>query len=185
MSPLNPLDHVVDLLKRATHEIPAEYFRLPVTDIPLGKWRERVYCYELYHQLRCIWSKGFRYSLGGEVDKISCPNFRETKIPRAKPDLLVHSPGNMRDNLAVIEVKPTVGLSTARVRKDIRTLKYFKSNAGYEAGVPLVVWPKRGTLGNDPTCSRKRRSLSRGLHYSASRRGWKGCRGDRFRLRIG
>jgi len=36
----------------ASARIAADYFQLPVADAD-SVYRERVYCYELYHQLRC------------------------------------------------------------------------------------------------------------------------------------
>ena len=47
------------LLRAATSAIAAEYFLLPVAvppgGVPRSDFRERVYAYELYHQLRCRW----------------------------------------------------------------------------------------------------------------------------------
>ena len=56
-----------DKLIAATTRIADDYFQLPVADAE-GAYRERVYCYELYHQLRSEW-RDFPFSLGGEVDK--------------------------------------------------------------------------------------------------------------------
>ncbi len=113
----------IDLLKTATAAIAEEYFMLPVAGIPDAIWRERVYCYELYHQLRNAWPEDFPYSLGGEVDKSAHPLFSGTAIDSKKPDFLIHSPGSMNRNLAIVEVKPTARMS--EVEKDIQTLKGF------------------------------------------------------------
>ena len=133
---------VVELLQQATIEIAAEYFRLPVTDMPLGSSRERVYCYELYSRLQSLWPDALqRYSLAGEVDKASHPRITRTRAKNKKPDFIIHSPGNMDDNLAVIEVKRTTNLT--EVQKDMETLKFFKSDAGYQAGVLLLFGPSK------------------------------------------
>jgi hypothetical protein len=65
-----------NLLTAATQLVDAEYFLLPVADQnggePIIQYRERVYSYELYHQLRVKWPH-WDYSLGGEVDKRKHP----------------------------------------------------------------------------------------------------------------
>ena len=95
------------LLVAATDKIHRTYFHLPIDGSNLPIYRERVYCYELYHQLRTIWPDDYPFSLGGEVDKSGHPLFRDhPKLRDAKPDLLVHQPGNMDGNLVVLEVKP-------------------------------------------------------------------------------
>jgi len=68
-------------------------------------YRERVYAYELYHQLRVRWPAEWEYSLAGEVDKRGHPLIRGGLLDNAKPDLLIHVPGRMA-NLAAIEIKP-------------------------------------------------------------------------------
>jgi hypothetical protein len=93
-------------LATACERIDAEYFQVPVKDAE-SMYRERVYCYELYHQLRRDWRR-FPFGLGGEVDKTGHPLFRDGPYAASKPDLLVHEPGNMEHNLACVEVKPCI-----------------------------------------------------------------------------
>src|SRR5262245_38397876 len=97
------LGHLHSLIHAAASNVSREYFQVPVADAE-AVYRERVYCYELYHQLRCLWDR-FPFSLGGEVDKSGNPHFAEGPYAQAEPDFLVHTPGAMGDNLAVIEVK--------------------------------------------------------------------------------
>src|SRR5271166_4608826 len=113
----------------------AEYFQLPVADAD-SVYRERVYCYELYHQLRVSWGD-FPFSLGGEVDKIGHPHFRNGPYAMSKPDLLIHEPGSMERNLACMEVKPN-GRPNAELRNDLRKLTWFCRNARYHRGIFLV-----------------------------------------------
>jgi hypothetical protein len=80
------------LIEATTAAIGDPYFQLPVAQLADAVYRERVYCYELYHQLRSIWN-GFDFSLGGEVDKAGHPHFRDGHYAHAKPDFLVHRPG--------------------------------------------------------------------------------------------
>jgi len=104
------LDLLRSLLANATARIAPEYFLLSVADAegggPLVQYRERVYAYELYHQFRQTWPDHWPYSLAGEIDKRGHPIVRGGILDNAKPDLLVHVPGQMDRNLAVIEIKP-------------------------------------------------------------------------------
>jgi hypothetical protein len=98
------------LIALATAGITPDYFLLPVADAeggePLLLYRERVYAYELYHQLRRIWPEDWLYTLAGEIDKRGHPIIRGGYLDNSKPDLLVHIPGRMDANLAVLEIKP-------------------------------------------------------------------------------
>lgn len=128
-------DHLLSLFLEAIPQISHEYFLLPIAD-SRSIYRERVYCYELYHQLRSRW-EDCPYSLGGEVDKSGHPLFRETHYARAKPDLLVHVPGSMERNLAAVEVKP-VTVTLKDLRLDVLKLRWFIRNAHYHAGILIV-----------------------------------------------
>ncbi len=111
------------------------YFQLPIAGENHPRYRERVYCYELYHQLRLLLQSEpalADYALSGEIDKQRHPIVRHSS-----PDLVCHIPGYMA-NLAVVEVKP-VTASMSGARKDLRTLDYFVCPAvGYHVGVWLV-----------------------------------------------
>lgn len=125
-----------ELLQTATRAIPGEFFLLPVVNAD-GRnpaiYRERVYCYELYHQLRIEWDKVPRsYALNGEIDKQGHPYFPEGGL---QPDLLVHKPGTHR-NFAVIEIKPCTGRKKGII-KDLKTFERFLS-FGYKRCIYLV-----------------------------------------------
>jgi hypothetical protein len=98
-------------------------------------YRERVYCYELYHQMRLLWPIKTPYSLCGEVDKRGHPFYRGNELDQAKPDFLVHIPGELR-NYAVIEVKP-INARHRGIYKDLKTLTTFRRNAGYQRAIYL------------------------------------------------
>lgn len=105
------------------------------------KYRERVYAYELYHCLRSIWPE-WQYSLGGEIDKRNHPLIRGQNLDNVKSDLLVHVPGDMDDNLAVVEIKaagpqPPTSERLA-VTTDLKKFFGFHARARYEAGFLLV-----------------------------------------------
>jgi hypothetical protein len=128
-------EHLRELIRGATSRVGPQYFQLPVADAD-AVYRERVYCYELYHQLRCLWD-GFPLSLGGEVDKRGNPHFENGPYARAKPDFLVHRPGDMEENLASVEVKSAI-VDLADLRADLRKLVWFCQNARYFRGVFLI-----------------------------------------------
>ncbi|MET4374829.1 hypothetical protein ABIA99_007561 [Bradyrhizobium sp. LB12.1] len=125
-----------NLLASATAEIGREYFRLPIHGGgPV--YRERVYCYELYHQMRRRWPDDGPYRLNGEVDKAAHPVLSRLDASYAKPDLLVHGPGDMGRNHAIIEVKSQKATAEG-IEKDIRTLSLFRRRVGYERAIYLI-----------------------------------------------
>ena len=109
------------ILERATAALSPEYFLLPVQGGDFV-YRERVYCYELYHQLRCQWPDECEYVLNGEVDKQQHPNFDGPGYP--KPDFIVHVPGSA-ENFAAIEVKGP-GAAPGDIRTDLSKLLQFQ-----------------------------------------------------------
>lgn len=121
------------IFQDATAAIEPEYFLLPIHGAP-SVYRERVYCYELYHQMRRLWPCNSRYRLNGEVDKRAHPYFQNGGEP--KPDFLVHVPGT-GENYAVIEVKPS-RTSYAGIRKDLETLMRFRCEIGYGRAIYLI-----------------------------------------------
>jgi hypothetical protein len=124
-----------EILQQATAAIGREYFLLP-RDGADAVYRERIYCYELYHQMRRRWPDPdlCRCRLNGEIDKGGHPYFRGER-GKPKPDLLVHVPGT-GDNDAVIEVKSSRA-KAKEIRKDLATLARFM-RLGYRRAIYLV-----------------------------------------------
>lgn len=123
------------IIRTATTAIERGYFHLEI-DGGDPVYRERVYCYELYHQMRVLWPVGCEFYLNGEVDKAAHPILRKLGGDRKKPDLLVHKPGYMIGNHAIIEVK-NVRANKEGIRKDIETLDIFVRKVGYQRAVYL------------------------------------------------
>lgn len=137
----NISDEFTKLLKSATGEIDSTYFKLSEDGRP-WVFRERVYCYELYHQLRIAIADSFLaetdYVLNGEVDKSGHHHFQEKGLLRLKPDLLLHCPGTMNGNHTVVEVKPA-NYRVVGLHKDLVTLhRLHKMPKGYRRQVLLV-----------------------------------------------
>lgn len=100
-------------------------------------YRERVYCYELYHQMRLRWPAEGPFRLNGEIDKSAHPILSQLGASYAKPDLLVHGPGDMGLNHAIIEVKSLMA-RPAGIHKDLKTFSLFRADVGYERAIYLV-----------------------------------------------
>jgi hypothetical protein len=122
---------ILRALIEASRQIGDKYFLLTVAykDRPIK--RERVYCYELYHQLR-VALHGIPLTLTGEPDKRGHTDFTN-KQPN--PDFILHTPGHHADNMAVIEVE--CRLNRAHLTKDLKTLKLMKGK-GYRVLVLLL-----------------------------------------------
>ena len=90
-----------------------------------GKYLERPFAYEFYHQLRKLIDSG-DVDFGGpviqaEVDKSSQHCFKNRKIP----DFIIHVP-NTQKNLAVIEFK--LAANFRNLEADLKKLAGFKNN---------------------------------------------------------
>ena len=134
------MDNLDDIIAAATGAIAEKYYSMPI-DGSTPIYRERVYCYELYHQMRCLWGD-CPYTLGGEVDKRGHALLSSLGIDGGIPDLLVHGPGRMEDNFAIIEVKAS-GLqrgmvSDELIKADVAKLVEFVTFAGYRHPLFLV-----------------------------------------------
>jgi len=130
------MEEFSELLERATAAIDPGYFRLSIHGgDPV--YRERVYCYELYHQMRKLWPDSCAFCLNGEVDKAAHPVLMRLGADGFKPDFLVHRPGDMAGNHAVMEVKPA---RSARhgAAKDLNTLSVFRHTVGYQRAIYLI-----------------------------------------------
>ena len=153
---MEALIKVLDWLRRASQQVGEEYMMLPVAGSD-PQYRERVYCYEFYHQLRCQWDPNFEFSPCGEIDKRDHAYVQGKHLDMITPDLLVHQPGDMNatSNLLAIEVKPANAL-IKEMRKDLRKLTALRRDLkdAYDApanynhalfwlfGLPREGWPE-------------------------------------------
>lgn len=116
------------------------------------KYGERVFCYELYHQLKSLIDRYRRDSpqflagteLQGEVDKMQIlgliERFGLTGLSREfVPDFLMHSPGNADNHPFVIEVKCVRGLSPFAIIRDLEKLDEFIIRYRYQRGLFITV----------------------------------------------
>ena len=130
------MQELTSIIKGATAGIGRDYFLLRI-DGGDSIYRERIYCYELYHQMRLRWPDNTKFYINGEIDKAAHPILRKLGADYAKPDLLIHKPGYMKGNHAIIEVK-SAGANTKGIRKDLTTLSLYRSKVGYQRAIYLV-----------------------------------------------
>lgn len=162
------------ILIQATEAVEEHYFRLRLAGQDDPIFRERVYCYELYRCIRELMPVEWGYVLTGEVDKAGHPLLRDQCGPK-KPGFIVHTPGTMTHNLAVIEVKPA-NADEAAILEDLETLKCFVESAGYTGGILLLY----GDLG--PRVERLRRVASEYLRHPQLELVWHQLPGQRAEI---
>lgn len=129
-------DQLEKLIVEAFDSVPQDYYRLKTTYEENGIVRERVFCYELYHRMRClqVTSELTDLNIHGEIDKRGHDLFEEED--QNNPDFVFHIPGSMEHNLIVIEVKGSLNLNG--VNKDWKTLDKFCHGYQYGRGLWLV-----------------------------------------------
>jgi hypothetical protein len=122
----------IDVVKEALQDINGAYFKVPTTYRPAGIVRERVFCYELYHQIRARMD-AHPLLINGEIDKRGHVDFRPRD--RKNPDFVFHANAAHRYNTLVIEVK---GLISEHIFKDFKTIRSFITRYQYEAGLFIL-----------------------------------------------
>jgi hypothetical protein len=133
----------IDLVKLALSQMDASYYRLLTTYNQAGIVRERIFCYELYHQIRsCMRPDHDILSLHGEIDKGGHADFAVDD--QFNPDFVFHVPGTHEFNTLVIEVKGN--LHKKGILKDFTTLLTFTSKYQYKAGIFILFGHSFGEL---------------------------------------
>jgi hypothetical protein len=132
---------VCKLLIDAMRQVPKDYLEQPFLDKTGGvnfAYLERVYAYELYHQLRLVIGNDKRMAVYGEPVKSSnALYYSSEKIP----DLIIHEPGTS-NNIAVIEIKSAWNLKKSGLIKDVKTATEFKKK-DYICSVFIVFGNKK------------------------------------------
>lgn len=181
------LEQFVTMLQSATQAIQDVYMQLPVASKEEPVYRERVYCYELYHCLRKEMERlvHFNYFICGELDKAGHPLFRDNaRLNKAKPDFLVHIPRDMNNNLVAVEVK-AINASPCDIVDDLKKLTAFcLPEAGYYHAIYLIFGEDPDDLGRIKKATRNTagvdtRTISLFWHRSANvpaeKQAWDRC----------
>ena len=130
------------LIYDAMEKVPRDYQRIGCAGTNKPVYRERVYCYELYHQMRLLQKSRAKtlknnrpgpLVINGEIDK------RGHMLigPDYNPDFVIHEQGSMEHNHCVIEVKTT--LDAKGVKKDLKTISSLISKYNYDYGVLIII----------------------------------------------
>lgn len=126
----------LELLKKAIKNVDVSYQSVHTAGLCSEEdfecARERVYCYELYHQLRLIFYEK-PHDINGEIDKKGHMIIKEG----FNPDILIHKQGNMNNNELVLEVK--LNWDNDGVEKDFNTLNKMTTEYRYKFGAFLFV----------------------------------------------
>jgi hypothetical protein len=122
----------------------------------LSRYGERVFCYELYHQIRLLMDDHYAESppaggyptivLQAELKKDQIgdiidyfPHINESLEREYIPDFLLHSPGNFRHQKLVIEVKSDPELSFSQIRNDLSKIQQFITRYLYRMGLFIAI----------------------------------------------
>jgi hypothetical protein len=124
-----------DLIKSALMRIGTSYYKIPTTYEPLGIVRERIFCYELYHQIRLMMGPNPMISLHGEMDKRGHIDF--DRRDWGMPDFVFHIPGKHTANTLVIEVKGRLDKPKG-IMKDFVRILTFINRYQYNAGIFIL-----------------------------------------------
>ena len=116
-------NEILKNIKEAIEKIESKFYKI-ISANGKERIRERVFCYELYHQLRLI-EFDHKFDIHGELDKAG---FYDIDVI---PDFLFHKQGS-DENYCVIEVKGKI--DSKGIRKDFKTLrKFLVEQKGIEA----------------------------------------------------
>ncbi len=130
----------INLIREALKRVKERYFIVKSNPKPGGFQRERVFCYELYHQMRLLHQDTGEIQINGEIDKSGNTDFEEL---HSNPDFIFHEPSEHKNNKIVIEVKGIINddkKGVEAIKKDFRTLLFFinKRKVKYETGVFIL-----------------------------------------------
>lgn len=124
---------IVERVTAAASNVMDPYFNLKVAGTEGPILRERVYAYELYHQLRCL-RPHEAMTLTAEPDKSGHREITDD----SNPDFVFHTPGTMAENLALLEVKRAISTDGER---DLTKFRSYLSNHNYRYCIWLVFGP--------------------------------------------
>ena len=135
------VESFVEMIKGSLDNVGDEYYKITTTYESSGIVRERVFCYELYHQMRLVQSaRGLTdVQIHGEIDKSGHIAFDRNS--GKNPDFVFHIPGMMQGNAIVVEVKGKIeGNYQEGIDKDIVTLSKFTDNKHYYHSGVLIIY---------------------------------------------
>ena len=135
----NTPEKIKEILKESINNIEEKFYKVTSSQIENSVPRERIFCYELYHQLRLecqTYKFGVRFDISPELVKGKSMGYSEiTNIP----DFLFHREGTDL-NFCILEVKAQ--LDKEKIKKDFETLSSFLNGKSkllpYKIGIFLI-----------------------------------------------
>jgi hypothetical protein len=137
---LNAISQAIRLTGRFGNDVEGD-------DDTFYRYGERVFCYELYHALRCIYKESTASEMElikgavfqGEVNKIQVLELiqhfgLEELNGEYAPDFLLHTPGTSEHHSCVIEVKCNPALSRGQLLMDLQKINEFITKYRYRFG---------------------------------------------------
>jgi len=121
----------------------------------LDRYGERVFCYELYHQVRVLMEQHYRKNSISEDDDVlfqaelkkdqlqdvsQCFSDQVNPLKKAYiPDFLLHAPGSFQHQELIIEVKSNPVISSSDIKDDLLKLHEFIVSYQHRMGLFLTV----------------------------------------------
>lgn len=151
-------EDINSLLKEALTKVERDYL---FSENPSGNdiFIERVFAYELYHQMRVIFPDEHGL-VNGEYRKYlkivsSMKNNTLFNTRTYIPDIVVHQPSTLDKNLLAIEIKISPDLTWKDLNQDLEKLNFYTNpdiskGLGFKMGVMLIAnYDIRGILPDD------------------------------------
>ncbi len=95
--------------------------------------------------MRLLWPETSDYILNGELDKAAHPIVKKAGLDGPKPDLPVHSPGDMDKDNTIKESKTRLDKPLA-IAKDLETLHRFRTEERYRRAIYLVFGSSKNSV---------------------------------------
>ncbi|HVJ08579.1 MAG TPA: hypothetical protein VM554_09350 [Acidisarcina sp.] len=132
-------EQAITRFKNALLLVAPEYF---CVELPDGSQacQERVFAYELYHQVRLQFTE--YWYVNGEFRKGLSLVPRVNRRDWVIPDLVIHQPATIENNLVAVEIKSSPDLAPTDLLADLKKLEMFtdpEQGLGFAIGIMLIV----------------------------------------------
>ena len=138
---------MVEKIKQAIDNIPKEFYYvkfLSHNNEVLTCFRERVWCYEFYHQMRLLnFIDDKDVCINAEPDKTGNNLFQRP----INPDFIIHEQGSNDKNLCVIEVKLNLD-NKSGIEKDLENLTEMLKKHHYKQAIFVLINHSKNELAN-------------------------------------
>jgi len=140
------MDKYIEMIQSAVDKVNRSYIEVDPKKDRNFVYYERIFCYELYHQMRCLQTQHsdlFEFKIHGELTKDRYEGFG-----KVTPDFLIHIPNEVgkEKNRVIVEVKTSKN-NADEIFKDFEKLnKFIKMDNGYQYGVFIWVGEKLSDL---------------------------------------